>query len=159
MSNDKSSMVRATLAKCIPLLAESSLLFLELFEALRDSPTFDVDHSNLYHMNYDLGLKALQDGFQDILLVLLTDPSSGVKKSLLMNTSRLCIFLGRQKSCDFLISHLITFLNDSEWTLRSSFCESVVGIGTFIGAQGLEQFILPLLIMALTGIFDSIKIL
>lgn len=35
--------------------------------------------------------------------------------------------------------------------LNSAFCEAVVGIGTIVGDQSLEQFILPLLLMALTG--------
>jgi phosphoinositide-3-kinase regulatory subunit 4 len=65
---------------------------------------------------------------------------------------RLCIFFGKQKANDFLLSHIITYLNDPDWSLRAAFCEAIVGIGTFVGQQSLEQFILPLLNMALTGI-------
>jgi phosphoinositide-3-kinase regulatory subunit 4 len=115
-------------------------------ETLKDDPLYDLD----YQMTYDAKLRFLQDQIQDDVVILLTDTTSLVKQALLYEMPQLCIFFGKQKSNDFLISHIITYLNDLDWSLRSSFCEAVVGIGTFVGDQSLEQFILPLLLMALT---------
>lgn len=46
---------------------------------------------------------------------------------------------------------MITYLNDKDWMLRSAFFESIKGVGTFVGAKSLEEYILPLMIQALTG--------
>ncbi|KAG1436929.1 hypothetical protein G6F57_020461 [Rhizopus arrhizus] len=45
---------------------------------------------------------------------------------------------------------MITYLNDKDWMLRSAFFESIKGVGTFVGARSLEEYILPLMIQALT---------
>ncbi|KAF9586481.1 Serine/threonine-protein kinase [Lunasporangiospora selenospora] len=51
---------------------------------------------------------------------------------------------------DVLLSHMITYLNDRDWMLRSAFFESIVGVGTFVGGRSLEEYILPLMVQALT---------
>ena len=151
LASDPNTLVRGTLAKCIARLAETSLLFLELFEDLKNDPALDLDmETNIYHMTYDASLKELHDLFQEIILILLTDNNASVKKNLLPDITRLCIFFGRPRASEALVSHLITYFNDADWTLRSDFCESIVGISTFIGPQGFNEFLLPLLIMALT---------
>ena len=63
----------------------------------------------------------LQDSIQEHLSALLVDPSSVVKRAVLHNISLLCIFLGRQKTNDVLLSHMITYLNDRDWLLRYAF--------------------------------------
>eukprot|EP00842_Homolaphlyctis_polyrhiza_P006601 jgi/Hompol1/6942/HPOL_000974-RA len=45
---------------------------------------------------------------------------------------------------------MITYLNDQDASLRSAFCETIVGVGTFVGMRSLEEYILPLMIQALT---------
>ena len=153
LAADQSPILRIMLSRCIARLAESSLLFLELFEELKNDPALELDmETNIYHMTYDASLKELQDHFQEILSVLLTDTNVTVKKGLLPDISRLCIFFGRPRASEALVSHLITYFNDSDWTLRSDFCDSIVGISTFIGPHGFNEFLLPLLIMSLTGI-------
>jgi phosphoinositide-3-kinase, regulatory subunit 4 len=69
-------------------------------------------------MSYDSKLRDLQDHIQDDVVILLTDPTTIVKQSLLTEMPQLCIFFGKQKSNDFLISHIITYLNDVDWKLR-----------------------------------------
>lgn len=150
-SIDPCVTIRCTFAQCIAQLAESALLFLEMSEVLKSDPNADKDiESNLYHITYDSSLKDLQDMIQEDVVALLTDRETCVKKALLSEMPQLCIFFGKQKSNDFLISHIITYLNDPDPSLRGAFCEAIVGIGTFTGTQALEQFILPLLVMALT---------
>lgn len=102
-------------------------------------------------MSYDTGLQDLQNSIQDHLSALLMDPSSVVKRAVLHNISSLCIFLGRQKTNDVLLSHMITYLNDRDWLLRHAFFESIVDVAACAGGRSLEEYILPLMIQALSG--------
>ena len=70
----------------------------------------------------------LQNSIQEHLSALLMDPSSVVKRAVLHNISSLCIFLGRQKTNDVLLSHMITYLNDRDWLLRYAFFDSIVDV-------------------------------
>ncbi len=62
--------------------------------------------------------KSCSLGFRNTYLALLMDPSSIVKRAVLHDISFLCIFLGRQRTNDVLLSHMITYLNDRDWLLR-----------------------------------------
>lgn len=95
---------------------------------------------------------------QEQATVLLIDSESSVKRALLTNITCLCVFFGRQKANDVLLSHMITYLNDKDWMLRSAFFESIKGVGTFVGARSLEEYILPLMIQALTGNYQNLNI-
>lgn len=66
---------------------------------------------------------------QQKVVTLLSDSENIVKQSLMDNgITRLCIFFGRQKANDVLLSHMITFLNDkNDWHLRGAFFDSIVG--------------------------------
>lgn len=79
------------------------------------------------------------------------DPSSVVKRAILHDISYLCIFLGRQKTNDVLLSHMITYLNDRDWLLRYAFFESIVDVAACAGGRSLDEYILPLMIQALSG--------
>jgi phosphoinositide-3-kinase, regulatory subunit 4 len=98
-------------------------------------------------------MQDLQSNIQEQLSALLMDPSSVVKRAVLHNISSLCIFLGRQKTNDVLLSHMITYLNDRDWLLRYAFFESIVDVAACAGRGGrsLEEYILPLMIQALSG--------
>ena len=60
---------------------------------------------------------------------LLTDSENIVRRSLVENgLARLCVFFGRQKANDVVLSHLITFLNDkNDWQLRAAFYSGIAG--------------------------------
>lgn len=157
-STDPCEYIRATYAQCISKIAENALLFLELSQLVKTDSLIDVEgDANRYYLSYDANLKDLQEIIQEDVIALLTDPSPSVKRSLLSEMPRLCIFFGKQKANDFLISHIITYLNDFDWSLRSSFCEAIIGIGTFAGTVALEQFILPLLVMALSDEEEAVS--
>ena len=93
----------------------------------------------------------LQNSIQEHLATLLVDPSSVVKRAVLHNISSLCIFLGRQKTNDVLLSHMITYLNDRDWLLRYAFFDSIVDVAACAAGRSLEEYILPLMIQALSG--------
>ena len=90
------------------------------------------------------------------LSALLVDPSPVVKRAILHNISALCIFLGRQRTNDVLLSHMITYLNDRDWMLRYAFFDCVVDVAACAGGRSLEDFILPLMIQALSGEYYNI---
>ena len=94
----------------------------------------------------------LQAEIVDQVTTLLVDPSSLVKRATLHNnTAALCVFFGRQKTNDVLLSHMITYLNDRDWLLRFEFFDSIVGVAACVGKRSLEEYILPLMIQALSG--------
>jgi phosphoinositide-3-kinase regulatory subunit 4 len=78
-----------------------------------------------YHISYDANLRELQEAIQEDVIMILTDPSPIVKKAMLREISRLCVFFGRQMTNDVLLSHMITYLNDNDWSLRSEFCKAM----------------------------------
>ncbi|KAJ1967669.1 Serine/threonine-protein kinase, partial [Dispira parvispora] len=98
----------------------------------------------------DARLWELRKQFQHIITQLLTDSDPNVKRALLADMTPLAVFFGRTLANDFLLSHVITFLNDRDWLLRGAFFEAIVGLATVVGPQSLELYILPLMIQALT---------
>lgn len=80
-----------------------------------------------------LELQALHEMVQQKVVTLLSDPENIVKQTLMENgITRLCVFFGRQKANDVLLSHMITFLNDkNDWHLRGAFFDSIVGMCFF----------------------------
>ena len=62
-------------------------------------------------------MQELQGHIQEHLSSLLMDPSSIVKRAVLYDISSLCMFLGRQKTNDVLLSHMITYINSSRFNL------------------------------------------
>ncbi len=139
-------------------MAESALQFIELAELLKLDPGFGVELENnaIYYVSFDANLAFLQEAMQEDVISLLTDESPIVKRALLMEMPRLCVCFGRQKANDILLSHIITYLNDGDRSLRSAFCEAIVGIGTFLGSQSLEEFILPLMMQSVTDSEENI---
>uniref|UniRef100_A0AAZ3QJQ8 non-specific serine/threonine protein kinase n=1 Tax=Oncorhynchus tshawytscha TaxID=74940 RepID=A0AAZ3QJQ8_ONCTS len=115
-------------------LAETALRFLELVQEnylnmehdLNGEDTEETLHPN---ENYDSELQALHEMVQQKVVTLLSDSENIVKQSLMENgITRLCVFFGRQKANDVLLSHMITFLNDkNDWHLRGAFFDSIVG--------------------------------
>ncbi len=63
-------------------------------------------------------MSEIQEAIQEVVLSLMTDSESIVKRSLVASLPELCLFFGRQKANDILLSHMITFLNDRDWQLR-----------------------------------------
>ncbi|RUS35036.1 hypothetical protein BC938DRAFT_476587 [Jimgerdemannia flammicorona] len=153
-ATDPEILVRGTYATCIALLAETALRFLEMTQLLKADGAFagaEADFEELdYEATYDSSLHELQSIIQEQVTTLLIDQESSVKRALLTNITSLCIFFGRQKANDVLLSHMITYLNDRDWMLRCSFFESIIGVGTFVGGRSLEEYILPLMRQALT---------
>ncbi|KAK9768736.1 Serine/threonine-protein kinase, variant 2 [Basidiobolus ranarum] len=152
--DDEELFVRATYAACISSLAETALRFLELSQEFSNENRLPVEtdgeSDDAYEPTYDRALQDLQVLVQDQVTLLLIDTESSVNRALLTGMTKLCVFFGRQKTNDFLLSHMITYLNEPDSMLRSGFFEAVVGVCKFLGGRCLEEYILPLMIQALT---------
>ena len=83
--------------------------------------------------------------------MLLTDQQNLVKQTLIESgINKLCMFFGKQKANDVLLSHVITFLNDKDdKQLRGSFFECIIGVAAYIGWH-CSPILMPLLQQGLT---------
>ncbi|XP_076085974.1 phosphoinositide 3-kinase regulatory subunit 4-like isoform X1 [Mytilus galloprovincialis] len=138
LTQDPSAMVRAAYAENIAQLAETGLKVLEMMQRsdLEEKEEEETD-STIFQASYDMELLSLQETIQQKVVTLLSDPDNMVKQALMENgITRLCVFFGRQKANDVLLSHMITFLNDkTDWKLRGSFFDNIVGVAAYVGWQ------------------------
>ncbi|XP_041377701.1 phosphoinositide 3-kinase regulatory subunit 4-like [Gigantopelta aegis] len=139
---DPVALVRAAYAQNIAQLAETALRVLEmtqLQEMTEMSSQDDTREASQYELesSYDMELQSLQETIQQKVVTLLSDLDNTVKQTLLENgITRLCVFFGRQKANDVLLSHMITFLNDKyDWHIRASFFDNIVGVAAYVGWQ------------------------
>uniref|UniRef100_G3T4E6 non-specific serine/threonine protein kinase n=1 Tax=Loxodonta africana TaxID=9785 RepID=G3T4E6_LOXAF len=151
LAQDDATIVRLAYAENIALLAETALRFLELVQLKNlnmenDPNSEEIDEVTHPNGNYDTELQALHEMVQQKVVTLLSDPENIVKQTLMENgITRLCVFFGRQKANDVLLSHMITFLNDkNDWHLRGAFFDSIVGVAAYVGWQS-SSILKPLL--------------
>ncbi|KFQ35352.1 PREDICTED: phosphoinositide 3-kinase regulatory subunit 4, partial [Merops nubicus] len=151
LAQDEATIVRLAYAENIALLAETALRFLELVQLknlnMESEPNGEeMDEASHPSDNYDTELQALHEMVQQKVVTLLSDPENIVKQTLMENgITRLCVFFGRQKANDVLLSHMITFLNDkNDWHLRGAFFDSIVGVAAYVGWQS-SSILKPLL--------------
>jgi phosphoinositide-3-kinase regulatory subunit 4 len=156
-ATDPDTYVRCVYAQCLAPLADVGVRFLEMTQAMKADGTFKLSDANNgydkspYKASYDVTMGELVDAIQEQVVTLLTDTSAVVKRALLTDITALCIFFGRVKTNDVLLSHTITYLNDRDWLLRAVFFEAAVGVATCIGGRNVEEYILPLMMQALSG--------
>ncbi len=101
--------------------------------------------------DYETTLAELQTAVEEQAGALLLDQSPMVRRSALANIAKLCLFFGRSKTNDILLSRMITYLNDRDWRLRHAFLENIVSVAALVGSTSLEEFVLPLMEQALAG--------
>ncbi|KAI1294765.1 Phosphoinositide 3-kinase regulatory subunit 4 [Halotydeus destructor] len=143
--NDRSSFVRMKLAANLCKLTEISVRF-----------TFALQPENSSD-GEDTGLKETELKFQMIISYILTDMDNAVRRTLLTsNISKLCVFLGVEKTNDVILSHIITFLNDkADFELRCCFFENIVPITTYLGSE-CSTILRPLLQQGLSDVEENV---
>ncbi|XP_053669300.1 phosphoinositide 3-kinase regulatory subunit 4 [Anopheles marshallii] len=144
LATDCSTFVRMTYARNIATLADTAVSFLEQSQQSCTSENMPPPH-------YETELSALHEMLHHTVLSLLTDPQSAVKQTLMTSgITQLCVFFGRQKANDVILSHMITFLNDKEdRNLRGAFFDCIVGVASYVGWH-CAPMLLPLLQQGLT---------
>ena len=153
-----SPIVRATYAACIGSLASTASRFLDMVATLRADgslPTVDpeaeeLDQQPAAYGLYDNARAELIETFEKHTKSLITDADPSVRQAFLGSVPDLCMFFGTTDANDIILSHLNTYLNGRDWELKCAFFETGVGVATFLGGVSLEEFILPLMVQALT---------
>ncbi|PIA88879.1 putative serine/threonine-protein kinase VPS15 [Cercospora beticola] len=150
-------LVRATYAACLASLAETASRFLDVTQALRVGGSLssterdDMGADSVTSADaYDTARTALQEQFEAQTKVFLTDTDNSVRRAFLTSVPSLCVFFGEARSADVILSHLNTYLNDQDWLLKCAFFKTIVGIAVYIGSANVENFVLPLMLQALT---------
>lgn len=143
LADDKADIVRIAYARNVTTLAETAQRFLE--QVQQDFP------NDITPQRYEMELTALHDGLEQAIMYLLTDSQSIVKQTLIESgITKLCIFFGKQKANDIILSHMITFLNDKgDKNLRGAFFDCIVGVAAFVGVH-CSPILSPLLEQGLT---------
>ncbi|XP_071571765.1 phosphoinositide 3-kinase regulatory subunit 4 isoform X2 [Temnothorax nylanderi] len=140
ITQDEAVIVRAAYAENIAYLAHIALRYLE------NAHLSNLGNKEGPKPSYDSELQTLHEMVQQSVSMLLTDPQNLVKQTLMENgINKLCVFFGKQKANDILLSHVITFLNDKEdKELRGSFFECIVGVAAYVGWHS-SPILMPLL--------------
>ncbi|WRT63674.1 uncharacterized protein IL334_000597 [Kwoniella shivajii] len=149
LSTDSDVFVRATYAKGLVRLADAAVNMLEMSQAAKKIGGPGPESSGIIEPDYDSMLQEIQSVVEEQATTLLVDVAPPVKRSTLASISDLCLFFGRQKSNETVLSHIMTYLNDRDWMLRLSFFDGIVSVGAFIGVGAIEEYVLPLMLQAL----------
>ena len=94
------------------------------YEGIEETPMSSTMNSSddllfSLHRVYDAGLKDLRQMIYTYLSQLLVDTDKCVKIELLDSMDFYCQFFGRQKSNELILSHVVTYMNEKYWELRS----------------------------------------
>ncbi|KAF4129905.1 WD domain G-beta repeat domain-containing protein [Phytophthora infestans] len=174
--SDPDELVRITFAECLPQLAETSRRFLEIAHAMKQKTltssgsaaamsnrgTDSLAPSTLYmaSSSFDKELSVLHKMISRFVIQLTTPDqkasSSLVKRALLVDITRLCVFFGQERTLDVVLPQLITFLNDPDWELRGAFFDYIVGVCSFVGPVAVEHNILPCIEQALFDVQEIV---
>ncbi|XP_011497042.1 PREDICTED: phosphoinositide 3-kinase regulatory subunit 4 [Ceratosolen solmsi marchali] len=145
LTQDEAVIVRASYAENIAHLAHIALQYLE------KSHVSTIENKEILRSSYDIELQTLHEMVQQSVSMLLTDQQNLVKQTLMENgINKLCVFFGKQKANDVLLSHIITFLNDKDdKQLRGSFFECIIDVAAYVGWH-CSPILMPLLQQGLT---------
>ena len=157
--------MRATYASCLASLATTALRFLDMMQALRvggslpaSDPEADdgIITQSINQQLYDVAREDLVIQFEQQTKAFLTDNDPAVRRAFLGSVAPLCVFFGSTRASDVMLSHLNTYLNENDWQLKCAFLETIIGVATYVGPSSFEEFILPLMIQALTDPEESV---
>ncbi|KAH7136493.1 hypothetical protein EDB81DRAFT_802334 [Dactylonectria macrodidyma] len=153
-----SPLVKATYASCLGSLATTAQRFLEMASSLRADGSMPISDPEVepgadaeanFESVFDNAGRQLFEVLESHTKQLIEDSDISVRRAFLASVPELCMFF-QEHSNDVLLTHLNTYLNDRDWTLKCAFLDTIVGIATFVGSTSLEEFMLPLMIQALT---------
>ncbi|CAI5745443.1 unnamed protein product [Peronospora destructor] len=177
--SDPDELVRITFAECLPQLAETSRRFLEIAHAMkhkiltssastssmstlcsRSNDSFTPSTLYMAFSSFDKELSVLHKMISRFVIQLTTPDqkasSSLVKRALLVDITRLCVFFGQERTLDVVLPQLITFLNDPDWELRGAFFDYIVGVCSFVGPEAVEQNMIPCIEQALFDVQEIV---
>ncbi|KAK4187109.1 Serine/threonine-protein kinase ppk19 [Podospora australis] len=153
-----SPLVRATYASSLGKLATIANRFLALASALRTDASAAKDPEvepgtetdARFDSAYDKARNTLVRRVTEHTQKLITDPDPYVRRAFLTSVPDLCVFFGVGLTNEVIITHLNTYLNDRDWQLKCAYFDAIVGIAAFVGSNILQNFVLPLMVQAIT---------
>ena len=83
---------------------------------------------------------------------------SVIKRALLADIMRLCVFFGEVATIDLLLIQLLTFLNDQDWELREAFCAKIPCVCAYLGVTVTSDCILPCIENALVDVEEMVVV-
>ncbi len=81
-----------------------------------------------------------------------------VKRVILMDIMRLCVFFGQENTMDKLLTQLLTFLNSQDWELRYAFCARIPSVCAFLGPTITSECILPCIENAIYDVEEKVVV-
>ncbi|KYK59601.1 phosphoinositide 3-kinase regulatory subunit 4 [Drechmeria coniospora] len=142
-----SPLVRATYASCLGSLASSGQRFLEMASSFKADGSMSVADPEVepgpeaeanFESVFDNAGRELFEMLESHTKQLVEDPD---------------VF---EHSNDILLTHLNTYLNGRDWTLKCALFDTIIVIAMFVGTTSLEEFMLPLMVQALTDTEESV---
>lgn len=88
----------------------------------------------------------------------LSSNSSHIKRMLLNDIMRVCVFFGPDATVSQLLPHLLTFFSDQDWELRHTFWSNIASVCACIGPTLTEAYILPGLDNALVDVEERVVV-
>ena len=81
---------------------------------------------------------------------------SFVKRIMLDDIMRLCLFFGQEATVTLLLPHLLMFFNDQDWELRHDFWSRISAVCLFLGPALSSAYILPGVETAFVDVEDRV---
>jgi phosphoinositide-3-kinase regulatory subunit 4 len=155
---DPEELVRLAYAQNVAQLAETSRKFLDIAHLLKQTTDSKIAAATAaqnaldggssspvppvtpggrpasmvpFSGTYDSELSSLQTSVLKVVLAMLAEGSSRVKRALLTDIARLCVFLGREHVNSELLPHLMTLLNLRDWQLRAGKSFSCISLDLY----------------------------
>jgi len=88
----------------------------------------------------------------------LSSNSSHIKRMLLNDIMRVCVFFGPDETVSQLLPHLLTFFSDQDWELRHAFWSNIASVCACVGPILTEAYILPGLDNALVDVEERVVV-
>ncbi|KAM0239090.1 hypothetical protein ACHAPO_003058 [Fusarium lateritium] len=163
-SRTPSPLVRAAYASCLGSLATTAQRFLNMASSLRPDGSIPISDPEVepgadakanFESVFDNAGRQLFEVLESHTKQLVEDSDNSVRRAFLASVPDLCYFFD-DHSNDVLLTHLNTYLNDRDWTLKCAFFDTIVGIAIFVGSTSLEEFMLPLMIQALADTEENV---
>jgi len=85
-----------------------------------------------------------------------TSSMSLIKRAILMDLRKLCLFFGPQQTIDLLLTQILTFLNDRNWELRKAFCVALPTLSPLLPPNIIITCLLPCVENALVDVEEEV---
>ena len=136
LAQDSVVAVRMAYAESVSPLACTAARFLNQAPATQvATDSYQDSEQRSRSSSYELELRSLHTMVQEKVVHLICDSENIVKQTLLSHgVAGLCVFFGRHKTSDVLLSHIVTFLNDKkDWHMRALFFDVIVDVMSYVG--------------------------